>query len=314
MVDIQRILCPIDFSDASRHALEHAAASARWYGAQITVVYVYSISIPWGTSAGMSGYVPLAPPIQPEDVIEDVRRFCTPVVGGSAEIVVMAGNPAKEIVLLADRMPADLLVMGTHGRGGFERLFLGSVTEKVLRTTLCPVLTVPPPIQTPSDDPVVYTTILCPVDFSDTSSRAVQYASSLAKTTDARLILLHVLENLIDAPDVDMSTYINVPEYRRHLEENAMTRLKTAIRDDAGVGRSEERVTSGKPFREILRVAAETNAELIVMGVHGRGAVERWVFGSTTHHVLREARRAVLTLRTDAPAPAPDADAELVSS
>jgi nucleotide-binding universal stress UspA family protein len=173
---------------------------------------------------------------------------------------------------------------------------------------------IPPPIQTPSDDPVVYKTILCPVDFSDTSSRALQYASSLAKETDARLILLHVLENLIDAPDVDMSAYINVPEYRRHLEQDAMTRLKTAIPDNAPMSRSEERVTSGKPFREILRVAAETNADLIVMGVHGRGAVERWVFGSTTHHVLREARRAVLTLRTDSRAPASDADANLVPS
>lgn len=313
MVDIQRILCPIDFSDASRHALEHAAASARWYGAQITVSHVYSTPIPWGASAGVSGNVPVVPPIQPEDVIEEVRRFCTPVVGGSPEIVVMEGNPAKEIVLLADRMPADLLVMGTHGRGGFERLFLGSVTEKVLRTTFCPVLTVPPPIQTPSDDPVVYTTILCPVDFSDTSSRALQYASSLAKDTNARLILLHVLESLIDAPDVDMSAYINVPEYRRHLEQDAMTRLETAL-PDARSGRSEERVTSGKPFREILRVAAETKADLIVMGVHGRGAVERWVFGSTTHHIIREARRAVLTLRTDSRGPAGDADARLVPS
>jgi nucleotide-binding universal stress UspA family protein len=73
-------------------------------------------------------------------------------------------------------------------------------------------------------------------------------------------------------------------------------------------------VTSGKPFREILRVTAETNAELIVMGVHGRGAVERWVFGSTTHHIIREARRAVLTLRTDAPASAGNANADLVPS
>ena len=111
-----------------------------------------------------------------------------------------------------------------------------------------------------------------------------------------------------------MSAYINVPEYRRHLEQDAMTRLKTAISDNAPMSRSEERVTSGKPFREILRVAAETNADLIVMGVHGRGAVERWVFGSTTHHVLREARRAVLTLRTDSRAPASDADANLVPS
>jgi nucleotide-binding universal stress UspA family protein len=312
MVDIQRILCPIDFSDASRHALEHAAASATWYGAQLTVVHVSLLL----NAAVMSDEIAVLPPPRPQtDVIDAIRRFCASVItGGSPEIVVAEGNPAKEIVLLAERMAADLLVMGTHGRGGFERLFLGSVTEKVLRTTLCPVLTVPPPIQTPSADPVVYKTILCPVDFSDTSSRALQYASSLANETDARLILLHVVEGVIAPPDVDINAHFNVPEYHRYLEEDAMARLKTAIPGEARRPRSEERVTSGKPFREILRVAAETNAELIVMGVRGRGAVERWVFGSTTHHVLREARRAVLTLRTDSPAPASDADAHLVPS
>ena len=276
---------------------------------------LYGAPQPLVPAPEMPGYVPRAPAVQAQDVVEEVRRFCTPIISsGVPEIVVMQGNPAKEIVLLAERMSADLLVMGTHGRGGFERLFLGSVTEKVLRTTLCPVLTIPPPIQTPSDDPVVYTTILCPVDFSDTSSRALQYASSLAKETDARLILLHVVEGVTEPPDLDMHAQFNVPEYHRYLKEDAMTRLKTAIPDEARLGRSEERVTSGKPFREILRVAAETNADLIVMGVHGRGAVERWVFGSTTHHVLREARRAVLTLRTDSRAPASDADANLVPS
>ena len=311
MVDIQRILCPIDFSEASRHALEHAAASAKWYGARITVIHV---SLPLG-AAGISDEVAVLPPLHFRDVTEAVRSFCTPVlIGGSPEIVVTEGNPAKEIVLLAERMTADLLVMGTHGRGGFERLFLGSVTEKVLRTTLCPVLTIPPPIQTPTADPVVYKTILCPVDFSNTSLRALEYALSLARETDARLILLHVVEGIIGPPDLDMSAHFDVPVYHRYLEADAVTRLKTAIPDDARSGRSEERVTSGKPYREILRVAAETNADLIVMGVHGRGVVERWVLGSTTHHVIREARRAVLTLRTDSRAPSSDADTNLVPS
>lgn len=131
MVDIQRILCPIDFSDASRHALEHAAAAARWHEARITVVHVDITLTPRDMT---EGFVVL-PPVRPGNATEAVRRFCTPVlIAGSFEIVVTEGNAAKEIVRLAERMPADLLVMGTHGREGFERLFLGSVTEKVLRT------------------------------------------------------------------------------------------------------------------------------------------------------------------------------------
>jgi nucleotide-binding universal stress UspA family protein len=77
-----------------------------------------------------------------------------------------------------------------------------------------------------------------------------------------------------------------------------MTRLKAAIPEEARTWcKPEERVASGKAYREILRVAAETNAELIVMGVHGRGAIDRWLFGSTTHHVLRETTCPALTLR-----------------
>lgn len=76
--------------------------------------------------------------------------------------------------------------MGTHGRGGFERLFLGSVTERVLRTTHVPVLTVPPPVERVGS--VVYKTIVCPIEFSDPSTRALEYALSLAEEADASLI------------------------------------------------------------------------------------------------------------------------------
>jgi len=82
---------------------------------------------------GCPGHVPLPPPVQPDEVTEEVRRFFAPSLsdsGQSVEIVVREGHAAKEIVLLAEQLPADLLVLGTHGRSGFERLFLGSVTEK----------------------------------------------------------------------------------------------------------------------------------------------------------------------------------------
>lgn len=296
MVDMQRILCPVDFSDASCHALEHAAASARWYGAQITLVHVYSIPIPWGAAAGAPAAVPVLPAVQPDEMIAEVRRFGAGVLGdASPEIVVTEGNTAKEIVRLAEERQADLLVMGTHGRGGFERLFLGSVTEKVLRTTSRPVLTVPPPIQTATAGPIIYKNILCPLDFSDASSRALGYALSLAKKTDACVTPLHVVEGFIESGELNINAHYNVPEYRGYLMEDAMTRLKAAIADDRAPCKSEPKVVSGKASREILRIAVETQADLIVMGVHGTGAADR--FGSTTHRIVREAPCPVLTLR-----------------
>jgi nucleotide-binding universal stress UspA family protein len=296
MVEINRILCPVDLSEFSRHALDHALALARWYDAHVTVLYVSGAPALRVPLTGMPGDVPVLPPVQPDVVAEDVRRFCGPLTtaSGGPAVVVKEGNPAKEIILEAER--ADLLVMGTHGRSGFERLFLGSVTEKVLRTTHVPVLTVPPPVERPES--VLYKTILCPIEFSDASTRALAYAMSLAEETDARLILLHVVEGAIEQPHFGEIGHLSVREYYRYLEEDAMARLQAAVPEEARVWcKPEERVGTGKAYRTILKVAVEDGAELIVMGVHGKGVLHQRLFGSTTHHVIREAGCPVLTLR-----------------
>jgi nucleotide-binding universal stress UspA family protein len=193
-------------------------------------------------------------------------------------------------------MVADLLVMGTHGRSGFEALFLGSVTEKVLRSTRVPVMTVPPAVE--RVESVAYKTILCPIEFSDASTRALEYGLTLAQETGARLILLHVVEQLVDAPQLGEVTHFSVPEYRRYFEEDARTRLRSAVPEEVRVWCTpEERVLAGKAYRVILEIAEREKAEVIVMGVHGKGALNRRLFGSTTHHVIREAHCPVLTLR-----------------
>jgi nucleotide-binding universal stress UspA family protein len=300
MVEIKRILCPVDLSEFSHHALDHARALAQWYEADIIVLHVFTVPIPFTPTPGMAEAYPPLPLPQPQEIAEEVRRFCGLGNGGGQDarvnVVVVEGTPAKEIVRHAEMLPADLLVMGTHGRGGFERLFLGSVTEKVLRSTQVPVLTVPPPVQ--RVETVVYKTILCPIDFSDPSTRALEYSLSLAEDTDARLILLHVLEGVIDPSQLREASHFSVPEYYRHLEEEATARLKAAIPEEARVWcKPDERLVSGKPYQEILRVAEKTAAEIIVMGVHGKGALSRRFLGSTTHYVIREARCPVLTLR-----------------
>ena len=298
MVTVNRILCPVDLSEFSRDALHHAQALAKWYEAKVTVFHVYSAPQPLLPVTGMPGNVSLLPPVQPDEVAEHVRRFCVSSLGDtgeSVESVVREGNPTKEIVLLAEQLPADLLVVGTHGRSGFERLFLGSVTEKVLRSTRVPVMTVPPPVKQPG--PAPYKTILCPLEFSDASTRALHYALSLAQEADARLILLHVVESLLGEAGAAEMGHLSVGEYHRFLEDDAMTRLKSAVPEQARVWCApEERVTRGRAYREILKVAGDEGVELIVMGVSGKGALDRLVFGSTTHHVIREAACPVLTV------------------
>jgi nucleotide-binding universal stress UspA family protein len=308
MVTIDRILCPVDLSDFSRHALRHALALAAVHRARITVLRVFSapqpLVMPWVTAE-----VPLPAPIQAEDIADDVRRFFGSALESQTqpvEIVATEGVAATEIVRLAEELPADLLVLGTHGRSGFERLFLGSVTEKVLRSTAVPVMTIPPPAQEPAT--TSYTTILCPLDFSPASIHALDYASALAQEAQAGLILLHVIEGLLGEAGASDMGHMRVSEYDEYLEVDAVTRLKAVLPDQARGGSApEQRIVRGRAYRQILAVAEDEGADLIVMGVQGKNALNRFFFGSTTHHVIREARCPVLTIRGSAAAPSPRA-------
>lgn len=295
---VRRILCPTDFSDFSQRALAHATALARWYDAPITLLYVS----PMMPSVG--GFPPLVSPValEPlshEHTLEDLRGFGAPAIaaGVQVNVVVRDGSAGTQILEEARDGGADLLVMGTHGRGGFERLVLGSVTEKVLRKAPCPVLTVSLPAgeRVPHEPPELRR-LLCATDLSPASAEALRSALSLAQLAGARLILLHVL----DWPqhEVPGHRYFDVPEYRRHLEQEAARQLQAAVppevRERCAV---QDVVAVGTPWREILRVAAEEEIEMVVMGVHGRNALDRLLFGSTAHHVVRQAPCPVLTVR-----------------
>jgi nucleotide-binding universal stress UspA family protein len=298
MAEIKQILCPVDLSEVSRHALDHARAIAKWYDAHLTVFHVVIPPAPLIPSTGIAEALPVPPP-QLSEIAEEVHRFSGLTDARAdhcSEALVVEGNPVKEIIRKAESLPADLLVMGTHGRSGFEALFLGAVTEKVLRSTHVPVLTVPPPVE--RVESVIYKTILCPIEFSDPSIRALEYALTLAEENGARLILLHVVEMLVGAPQFVEIAHFDVTEYERHLEEDARARLTSAVPEEARVWCTpEERVVSGNAYHVILDMAEQEKAELIVMGVHGKGALNRRLFGSTTHHVIRHARCPVLTLR-----------------
>jgi nucleotide-binding universal stress UspA family protein len=295
--DIRRILCAIDFSEFSRQALAHAAALAGRHGAQLTVLHVVTTAQPSIALTGLAGAVPAVPAVENDDVQRQVRDFAAAAAGahGPIEVTVVEGNPAREIVRAAEHLPADLLVLGTHGRGGFERFFLGSVTEKVLRSAAVPILTIPPA----SSGPVrtQYGTILCPVDLAEASAAAIEEAVSLARPAGARLVLLHVIEPYPDL--VQAAGRLPVTEQdRRRIEAEALRLLDEAVPADArGWLTHEARVAFGKAPAEIIRIAGDVGADLIVMARQGRDAVDRWVFGSTIPRVVREATCPVLTLR-----------------
>jgi nucleotide-binding universal stress UspA family protein len=258
---------------------------------------------------GLPGPIPPGefPPesLSPERTHDEVLARLSPFVstadpaGITLNLEARSGIPARGILDEADRLHSDLVVLGTHGHSGFERWILGSVTEKVLRKAVCPVLTVPPPVGDAPRDPLqMFKRILCAIDFSDVSLKGLEYALALAEEADAELLLMHVIEGLPDPPDWQQPPGPAVVEYLRLSKENAVTRLREALPHDARTLCQPQIVlTTGRPHREILRIAQERDAHLIVLGVHGNRPVDRLFFGSTTNHVVRAAPCPVLTVR-----------------
>jgi len=297
MRNIQQILCPIDLSDASHHALDHARALAQWYKAKITALHVCNpIVMPPMEFVAVGA---MSPPVLTDDERANARQDVLEFIGGERDdtsVVIESGQAAPGILKVAADLPADVIVMGTHGIGGFEHLLLGSVTEKVLRKSTCPVLTVPPRARMTSRLP--FKRVLCPVDFSDSSLAALELALSLAQEGDAELTILHVFERSADEEPL-ANRPIVAPEYQREVEAEFTARLHALVPQNVGNAcRPQARTSHGKPYREILGIATEDQVDLIVMGVHGRNALDVMLFGSTTNQVVRRATCPVLTLRS----------------
>ena len=305
MVSIKHILCPVDFSDSSRHALAHAVALAAWYEARLTVIHVF-VQMP---------VVDVAAPLQPfgmtpvaltsmdrDHLLSVLRRFATPLSGSVPLDVVLLEAPdaRSEIVAHAGVAGADMLVMGAHGRSGVERLLLGSVTEKVLRRARCPVLVVPRHAPDPAGvHGAPFRRILCPIDFSPASSRALAYALDFAEEADAHLTLLHAIEMPPELGEIPVHGEVNVDAVRAAAEAESLRRLRALVpaeaRDYCTIHTA---VVEGRAHRHILETASDQAADVIVMGVQGRGALDLLFFGSTTQAVVRGAGCPVLTVPT----------------
>ena len=264
------ILCPTDFSEPSRHAMEHAVTIAQWYGATVIPLHVQAPA--YATVPALMG------PGEPE----------APSTNGAQ--IVYGESPADAIAGYAVASNADLIVMGTHGVGGFRHLILGSVTETVLRQVDCPVLTVPPRAQSTSRLP--FRRILCAIDFSASSIAALRLAVGFAEESNAILELFHAAdepaEHALFVPrPYDIHHHREL--YERHVLEH-LDRVLLPIACDRVHARL--RTAQGKPDEEILRAA--DGVDMIVMGV---GRSTDTSFGSTVNAVVRHASCPVLTVR-----------------
>ncbi len=298
MIEFKRILCPFDFSDSSTRALAHAAALARWFDAQLTVLHVVPTFDPMQVQGELGVPIQFVNPMTREEIVGRMRP-CLERAGVSpeADLIAEAGHVPTTIVDQALTRGADLVVIGTHGRRGFKRLLLGSVTEKVLHEAPCPVLTVSPQTEAATSDVVTFKRILCPVDFSPSALLALGFALDLARQALGLVTLLHVVEWLPE-DEPRASAHYNVPEFRGYMVDDARQRLRSLVAEESRAWcEIDDVIVSGRAHREILREAEARSADLIVMGSQGRGGVGLALFGSTTQQVVRSAPCPVLTVR-----------------
>lgn len=303
MIELRRILCPVDFSPQSRRALEHATALARWYEADVTALYVHPFAV------GAAAELPYLPPPRPvssterQQLVARMREFVTPAreAGVVVQVQMLEGSPATAIELEAEERDVDLIVIGTHGRKGLERLLLGSVAEGLLHRAPCPVLTVGP---TAVGAPPVaaFRRILCPVDLTDQSADTARIALSLAQEAGAQVWLLHVLDGR-SYPATRAPFGIDLAQYRADVESLSRHQLRRLlppnVRDWC---QPDVEVSWGNPGQEVLVAAEQHRADLIVMGAHG-GAMASALFGSTAERVVRAAACPVLIARDRARLP-----------
>lgn len=146
-VDWKRILCPIDFSDASRAALETAAELAKRFGAMVALFHAYPVpgyTFPDGSFVASSKMLDELSG-QASRHMAEWKALAEGMGVSRVEVATAVGEPAQEILLFAKAQNADLIVIGTHGRTGLQHALMGSVAERVVRRATSPVLTVRPP-------------------------------------------------------------------------------------------------------------------------------------------------------------------------
>ncbi len=298
MLAIKKILFPTDFSECAEHAFAHAAELAAHFDAE---VHVFHTRIrPFSYYPALKHLLDEAEELEEqENLPHDVSAEKTLKAPLGDQVIVISAEKSglsayEEILDYAEEHDIDLIVMGTHGRRGPRRFLIGSTAERVVRMSSCPVLTLRDDAPSMSAENMRH--LLVPVDFSEHSMEAVRYAAELATVWNARITLLHVIEEAI-LPTVYGVEPVAVFPVDHLLEESRkeLDKLRAARFDeDAPV---DTKVIVGHAATSISDYADEVEADLIVISTHGLTGVKRFLMGSVAEHVVRSSHCAVLTVK-----------------
>jgi nucleotide-binding universal stress UspA family protein len=277
------ILVPTDGSPGSERAFEVAVTLAGNHGATVHVLAVVNEHGPTDDSWDYDGDSPAEAFIEAQaDRVDTSGLTVTPVV--------REGAVHQEILDYADEADIDLVAMGTHGRTGVRRFLLGSVTEKVVRLADVPVLSVKADAEPGT---VSFDDILLPTDGSSGAEAAIDPAGALASETDATVHLVSVVDTRSLGIDVGSTVIVD------KLEAVATEAVGTASDrlSELGVGTVETAVAHGVPYRALLDAIEDTDADLVVIGTHGRTGIDRYLLGSVAEKLVRTSPVPVMTVR-----------------
>jgi len=271
MLEIKLIVCPVDFSEFSIRAYHYAVSLAEHYRAKLVAQHIVELwRYPYADYAASQGDYQEFWRALREGGEERLREFVKKHTHDEIqpELVVHEGIAADSILSFAQARKADVIVMGTHGRRGFDRLVLGSVTDRAMRTAPCPVLAIS---KLPHDFMAAggerrhvhhLSRILFCTDFSENSERALNYAISATAEYDAELALLHVLEDVPSTPKREETIATATEQLNKLIPWEERKTLKTTTT-----------VRIGKPYAQIIQLALEAQIDMVTMGVRGRGAL-----------------------------------------
>jgi nucleotide-binding universal stress UspA family protein len=296
---IKRILFATDFSRWAQRAEDYACALASSWKASLTVLSVAEF-----------------PPGLNPDYIVNQQYLADLLKHASSQLVdlkgraerrgiavttrIATGIPSEEVISAARGEDSDLIIVGTRGKTGLAHILLGSTAERVIHGAPCPVLAV----RTESADieevralsrPVTLERILVPVDFSDCSLDALEYAVVMAQQAKASIILLHVLEPVSYGLDFTLS-HIRTREQVRESWTKQLKEL-TSSHQHSHVA-MEFQLRGGLPADSILDSAQTLPCDLIVMGTHGRRGISHTISGSVAEAVLRKSHCPVIAVRS----------------
>jgi len=286
-VALSQIMVLTDFSEVSDVALEYALALARRYDARLYLTHVIAPDA-----------YQLAEPALAEMTYQKMRQAAEESIaqilisgklrGVPHEVLLYEGSLWSTVEKLIREREIDVVVTGTHGRGNFKKVVIGSTAEEVFRQADCGVLTVGPRTNTQAPHEVDLENILFATDFGPGAAKAARYAFSLAQEHGARLTMLHVAEEAIALSR----------ENEEHIRKVHVHRMRQLVPVECeNWCKVEFRVAFGAAIEEILAEARETRADLIIMGAKTRKAFAGHSPLSTAYKVVTQAKCPVLTVR-----------------